>query len=106
MSAWLWSSASLSRSALTSATSAPISIGLRASLLGIAVTGQRVSEGILKLPQPGLIIFPLLKALAVDRLAHLLRARGAHAALSLVELHALRLKVQSTELEQAPHAAL
>ena len=72
----------------------------------IAVAGQRIAERALERLEPGLEVLPLLEPLAKDRLAHLLGAGGAHAALGLVELDALRLELKPAEIEHAPHAAL
>ncbi len=49
-------------------------------------------------------MLPLLEPVAVDRLAHLLGACGAHAAPVLVEGDALRLEFQPAERQQPPYA--
>src|ERR1700722_4419735 len=56
--------------------------------------------------QPGLEATPLVEALFVDRPAHLLRARRAHAALGLVVFETRGLEVESAEIEYAPHVPL
>src|SRR5262245_36219494 len=56
--------------------------------------------------QPGLVIPPVIDSLAIDRLAHLLRAGGAHGALVLVEPQTALVERQAAIVEQAPDFAL
>src|SRR4029077_4165531 len=72
----------------------------------IPVLARRLAERDRERSEPGLEVLPLLKSAAEDRLADLLGARRAHAALGLMKRHALRLELQAAEIEHAPHAAL
>ena len=49
---------------------------------------------------------PLVDARLEDRLAHLLRARSANAALGRVELEAGGLEVEAANIQNPPHFAL
>src|SRR6516162_2432430 len=72
----------------------------------VPVAALCVPERALQRLEPRREILPLVEALAIDRLSHLLGARRAHAAPVLVERYALRLELQAAELQQAAHAAL
>jgi len=50
-------------------------------------------------------MLPLVESFAIDRLAYLLRAGGAHAAHGLVEFHALGFKLESAEIKKPSHVA-
>src|ERR1700688_750840 len=71
----------------------------------IAVSDQGIAQGILERVKPRFEMFPLVKALAVDRLPHLLRARGSDASFGLVELDAARLELEAAEIENPPPVA-
>src|SRR5438876_3931190 len=67
-------------------------------------TGE-VVERALQWCKPGLEVPPLVDALFIYRLANLLGARGAYAALRAVELYAVGLERQSEEVQQAADIA-
>src|SRR6202011_5856070 len=67
---------------------------------------ERIAERLAQRAEPGLVATPLVEALAKDRLAHLLGACGADAALGAVELEACRLERQLAILEDPPYTAL
>src|SRR5260221_6556008 len=71
----------------------------------MAVTVQRIAQRVLESPEPWLVVLPLIEPFPINRLAHLLRACRAYAALGLVELNARRLELQAAEVENPPHAA-
>src|ERR1035438_8668724 len=71
-----------------------------------AVTNQCVAQVVFELPQPGLVIAPLVQALAENRLPHLFGACRAYAALGAMKLETGRLERQFTIGEDAPHAGL
>ena len=48
----------------------------------------------------------MVEALFENGLAHLLGARGSHAALGLVELETGGLEIEAAEIEHPPHVAL
>src|SRR5579859_4595630 len=56
--------------------------------------------------QPRIETAPLVEALLVYRLAHLLRARRSHASLRLIELEARRLELEAAELEDTAHVGI
>src|SRR5271154_5821636 len=56
--------------------------------------------------QPSLEMLPLIESVPIKRLAHLLGARRANAALGLVELQALRFEGKLAEIQQAAHIGL
>src|SRR6202011_4791559 len=70
-----------------------------------AISDQCIAQGVLEGPEPGLEVLPLIQALTVDGLSHLLRAGGTHAALGFVELDAGRLEFEAAEIENSPHVA-
>ena len=49
----------------------------------------------------GLKLFPIINALAIDRLPHLLRTRGANAPFCLVELEAAWLHIEITKFHNS-----
>src|SRR4030088_3241433 len=53
--------------------------------------------------EPGLIVTPLVQTLAIDRLAHLLRARRTYAPFGLVELDTGRLELELTIIQQSTY---
>src|SRR5207302_8778372 len=67
--------------------------------------GQEVSQRAFERAEPGLEVPPLVDALFIYRLANLLGARGAHAAICPVELYAGGLERQSEEVQQAADIA-
>src|SRR6202140_999170 len=70
------------------------------------VTGQRVAQRVFERTQPLLVVPPLVESLAENRLAHLLRARRAYAALGLVKIDAGGLELEVAEVEDSPHVAV
>src|SRR5437588_13123420 len=67
--------------------------------------GQEVPQHAFERPEPGLEAPPLIDPLFIYRLANLLGARGAHAAIRPVELDAGGLERQSEEVQQAADIA-
>src|SRR2546429_7154775 len=67
--------------------------------------GQELPQRVFDRPEPGLEAPPLVDALFIYRLANLLGARGAHAAICPVELDAGGLERQSEEVQQAADIA-
>jgi hypothetical protein len=63
-------------------------------------------RALLERAEPRLEASPLIKAFAVDRLPHLFGTGGVDSPLSLVELDACRLEVETAELEDATHAGI
>src|SRR6516165_3076462 len=74
--------------------------------LVLPIIAHCIPERTLQRLEPRRKILPLLEAFAVDALADLLGARGAHAAAILVKCHALRLEPEPTEIQQPAHAPL
>src|SRR5262249_58884362 len=63
---------------------------------------ERVRESCAQRSEPRLIVPPLVERLTIDRLAHLLRARSAHATLGPIELDAGFLELEPTIIEDSP----
>ena len=72
----------------------------------VAIVLQRVPQRVLQRPEPRLEMPPLVESVAIQRLPHLFRTGGAHAALGLVKLDAAGVELESAEIEQAPYVAL
>src|SRR5690349_5325186 len=72
----------------------------------VAIARERIAERCAQGTEPGLIVSPLVEALAIDGQAHLFRACGANASLRAMELEAGRLEGEPAVREQTTHVGL
>src|ERR1043165_10145000 len=94
----------MSTESLPTALNIPAALRLRRGRLGIGC--QNRTERCLQRPEMRLVGPPFFRRLAIDRPAHLLRARSADGPLGLVEFEHLRLEVEAAKIEQPADLSL